>query len=288
MSPELFIGLVTHPGTRFSDSSGPVGLAQRLSKELESAGLACQLAVSDQDEYEFGLLTIDNEAIASSIHAELMLEKKWAKFLRPEKFTPFLGLRMSVHERNRQRKYLKQDPDAGSKMVERLINIELAHLKLLNASHAAGAKWCLIIEDDADAPSIDTLTSDLMTFIDERDGQSQPVYVNLSKSFSESTLKTNGLLFDGGVKEQKAWPSQKVLIAKRPITNTVCAILYRGSLVEELLNIFTTIPLAPVVPIDWKLNAALMKLYEKNIIGESDCWFIEPGPIVQRSMHDAQ
>ena len=43
--------------------------------------------------------------------------------------------------------------------------------------------------------------------------------------------------------------------------------------------------MTPVAPIDWKLNRALMELWRDGALGPSDCWWVEPGPIVQRSMH---
>ena len=78
-------------------------------------------------------------------------------------------------------------------------------------------------------------------------------------------------------------PAQ-ILSASKPVTNTVCAVLYRTSFLEELLTVLDSLPLSPVIPIDWKLNAALLQMHDSGALGAGDCWFLEPAPIVQRSM----
>ena len=43
----------------------------------------------------------------------------------------------------------------------------------------------------------------------------------------------------------------------------------------------------PVLPIDWKLNMALIKLGQSKSLlqGYRGCLFVEPGPLIQRSLH---
>lgn len=285
MSVELFIGLVTHPRTRFIDSAGPTGLVRQLSHAMTKAGVTCEVSISDQDDYADDLLTIDQLVIANSITAELDLEQRWARYLNPGRRLPFLKLRMNVHERIRRRKFLGSNEKAGQLMVKRLINIELAHLKLLKEAANCDARWCLIVEDDAIASDLSALAGNLKHFIEVTKNESKPKYVNLSQSFDDETLKVDDQFRMLEIKDQEVWNPQNVLAAKRPITNTVCAVLYRGTFVRELLQAYMEIPLEPVVPIDWKLNSAIMNLYSQNSLGDGDCWFIEPGPIVQRSMH---
>jgi len=52
-----------------------------------------------------------------------------------------------------------------------------------------------------------------------------------------------------------------------------------------LLDEFGVIPLSPVLPIDWKLNVALMNLVAAGKLGEGDCWQVDPAPFIQGSMH---
>jgi hypothetical protein len=52
-----------------------------------------------------------------------------------------------------------------------------------------------------------------------------------------------------------------------------------------LVTELKALPMEPVLSIDWKLNVALMNLYEANKMGDHDCWWVEPAPIKQMSMH---
>ena len=76
----------------------------------------------------------------------------------------------------------------------------------------------------------------------------------------------------------------QVLAASRPISNTVCAILYRADFLGRFLTRFDALPIEPVVPIDWKLNIVLMDMYNAGGIVAGDCWIVTPGPVDQRSM----
>ena len=75
-----------------------------------------------------------------------------------------------------------------------------------------------------------------------------------------------------------------MLAASRPISNTVCAILYRADFLGRFLERFEALPIEPVVPIDWKLNIVLMDMYDVGEIVAGDCWIVTPGPVDQRSM----
>jgi hypothetical protein len=74
------------------------------------------------------------------------------------------------------------------------------------------------------------------------------------------------------------------LAASRPVTNTVCAILYRATFLRDLVAEMESLPMTPVVPIDWKLNIALMNMFESGSLLNGDCWNVTPGPMDQLSM----
>jgi hypothetical protein len=69
-----------------------------------------------------------------------------------------------------------------------------------------------------------------------------------------------------------------------PVTNTVCAILYRTEFLMQLLDVWEALPMEPVVPIDWKLNRALMTLYQRGSLPPGSTWLVDPAPIIQMSM----
>jgi GR25 family glycosyltransferase involved in LPS biosynthesis len=166
-------------------------------------------------------------------------------------------------------------------MIRRLINIELSHLKLLNNAYQSGSSWALILEDDALVENAPAFAADLHHFLQSQSPEENPAFLNLSESFDYSTLGLNSHLHPHGT-----WGSHsEILSADRPMTNTVCAILYRDDFLKKLVPALSRIPISPVLPIDWKINAALLDLYSCGEIGADECWFISPGPILQGSMH---
>jgi len=89
--------------------------------------------------------------------------------------------------------------------------------------------------------------------------------VNLSKSHSERELGTQSIYVGREAFAPETMPGVEAWVAQRPVTNTVCAVLYRRSFLAHILAKLEDIPTYPVVPIDWKLNRALMNM---NKFGE--------------------
>ena len=166
-------------------------------------------------------------------------------------------------------------------MLKRLANIELAHLSLLQQALVSEAPWALILEDDALAIDPHETADALARFLAQYTGESQPKYVNVSESFSANTLGIQGLGKQVGVWAEGA-PLESMA---KPVTNTVCAILYSRAFMLAVVDEFEAIPLKPVIPIDWKLNVAIMNLFEKGELSSGDCWQVDPAPFVQGSMH---
>ena len=161
-------------------------------------------------------------------------------------------------------------------MVRRLVNIELSHLRIMGEAVASGARWAVLIEDDAAGPDTPAFARDLAEFISAADTRRQPLTMNLSESFTPRQLGLEHLLTP--IEEPGPW---SVLAAERPVTNTVCAVLYRGDFLARLLAELQAIPVAPVVPIDFKVNEAMMRLAPSMRPG--DCWVASPAPLVQQS-----
>jgi hypothetical protein len=162
------------------------------------------------------------------------------------------------------------------------VNIELAHLNLMQAAVDCGSTWALIVEDDARIADPHGFAEALASFVETHSSADQPLYVNVSQSFADPLGISKHLhpvgAWDGATSE---------LAADRALTNTVCAVLYRTAFLVPLLAALRSIPISPVLPIDWKLNAALLKLTDQRILGPGDCWFLSPGPIMQGSMHNS-
>jgi len=78
-----------------------------------------------------------------------------------------------------------------------------------------------------------------------------------------------------------------VLRSTRPITNTVCALVYRRDFLSLLLSSWAALPMEPILPIDWKMNKVLRSMVESGQLEESSALWVEPGPFIQRSLHPA-
>jgi len=166
-------------------------------------------------------------------------------------------------------------------MLQRLANIERAHLSLMEQALTADCQWALILEDDAQSANPVQLANDLVNHLSAWDNTSQPSYVNMSESFPISELGLGGQL-----KNQGAWDSRSdVVSATIPFTNTVCAMLYRREFLMDLVEELRSIPLEPIIPIDWKLNMAIMSLSRANKLESDYCFAVTPAPIIQGSMH---
>ena len=291
MPGSVFLGLVTHPRTRFTEAASPAGLIPSLQALLEQHGVKTQVAIHKTDDWTQELLNITRAVIEESIDAELDIEKRWRHYIDPSVPHWFLNGFMGVRRIYRRWKFLPRagkqprEEDAGFRMVRRLINIELAHMSLLKQASSSDCEWTLIAEDDAITSNVDSFALALESFISERSSETQPKYVNVSRSFNHRRLRVGELLQPIGT-----WGAPEshiqILEARRPITNTVCAIFYRNTFLTELYKTMQTIPLAPVVPIDWKLNEAIMQLHNSKQLVSGDCWILEPAPIVQSSMVD--
>lgn len=282
--PSIFLGLVTYPGTRYPESSTENGLLQKLATELSLLGNDPTVGIQDHNLATEQGLTFTQQDVRESIHAELDTESRWRAYLNPQ--SNKLGIKLFMALRTVYRK-IKNRNGKGQRMLLRLANIELAHLYLLQQALNTNSDWALIVEDDAKLNTPADLAKNLLNFIETQEPQEKPKYVNLSKSFSDSYLKTRGLLSPVARWNQGGEEPTRVYSSKKPFTNTVCAILYRRDFLVDLMDQFNQIPVKPVLPIDWKLNKAIMTMVERQQLGEGDFWLVEPGPIVQGSMFNS-
>lgn len=275
--PTLFIGVVSHPQSNFAVNQGSEGLAAKLCKELTSYGTSCEYVVNVLNEFESSGIMATESVFRQGVAEEVRLERTWSRFLGVSR-----GARWWLRHLARWvrvQSYAIRKSDAGE--IKRLINIELSHLALMHDGLNSGDPWILILEDDAGARDLTDLVMGLRSIMQS---DPAPAYVNLSRSFSTTELGIDHLL----TAAYAGWDGvqhRNILEAERPATNTVCAILYHRYFLEKLVVEIESIPTEPVVPIDWRLNLALMNLWNKGLIAPGDCWFVEPAPIDQLSMH---
>ena len=284
MTNSLFIGLVTHPHSRFPVASSPDGLMGQLQHALECHGWSIKLTIESDNRIREGDLNLDRAHIRAAIGAEIDVEQRWWEFQHQHSLP--MSNKVSLLLRKAYRMWRFAGPTQsshkkGRSMLIRLANIEAAHLSLMTQAIESQAKWVLILEDDAESTNVTELAQQLAINVDRWNSESQPQYVNISDSFALADLNVDHNLDHIG-----RWDAVSNLYsARRPFTNTVCAILYRDEFLRQLLNALNEIPMQPIVPIDWKVNDAIMNLSHTGVLGPGDCYTVDPGPIRQASMH---
>lgn len=272
-SPTLFIGLVSHEQTSYVDSLGTDGLAERLRSTFREAVLAVNTG-NLADEMGFHP---DRRTVQGSLSAELQVDRQWGRFLG-RTTTGRWWFAHTLRQIKRLGRYIWSPP---ASTVRRLLNIELSHIDLLQKGLDSGAPWLLILEDDAECRDVRELSDGLQGLME---GSAFEGLVNLSQSFTFEELGITAMLTQD---EYLQWPSsagRTVLRSTVPTTNTVCAILYSRRAAERILSELRSIPSEPILPIDWKLNLALMRLHHSQSETPISSWFVDPAPIRQRSM----
>jgi hypothetical protein len=271
------IGVVSYVGSRFSESQGDRGLGRLLEVAFDGLGIAAEVRISTEDYGDRYGVQVTPRAVQESLTEQLRIQLRWSKFLNQQRRLHWwcgYGLRLA------RRAVQRVDPPPVS-MISRLLNIEAAHRDLLAWGSEKESDWVLILEDDAASYEVGDLAEGLGGIVH---ASPSPCYVNLSESFSSADLGVGHLL---SVSSSARWDGSRqraILESTLPITNTVCAILYRADFARRLVNAYEELPLDPVLPIDWKLNAALMLMHDRKEVSTNECWQVEPAPILQMSM----
>ena len=287
MSNSIFLGLITHPSTRFPESCTPDGLLRSLEEHMSALGWAVTSSVSAENLADLPSMDISPHAIRASVAAEFSIEASWLTYLHsdvtPRRSAIMLHLRRALARIRLSRMRVSSSFTRGvtKSRLFRLANIELSHMALLREALAVNTNWVLILEDDAIAPDPQELAHALDSHLRAWQDSPQPKYVNLSESFTLEELGVEEL-----VSVVSKWDDRsQILQSTRPFTNTVCAILYRRTFLEDFVVVLNSIPLEPIVPIDWKVNEAIMRLHHARKLQAGDCYTITPGVIIQSSMH---
>ena len=210
-----------------------------------------------------------------SLSAELRAEFQWAKYLGRLNESKWW---ITYAGRWAQRLRLRIERPHDS-YTRRLLNIEYAHRLLMKRGLDSGAQWIIIIEDDAFCSDVDDLTSGLTQLMTAADRQ---CLINMSDSFTFTSLGIKHLIEVSRTIRWEGTRPRAVLEAERPVTNTVCAMTYSRDLLHRIASAFDAMPEQPVLPIDWKLNQALMDLRASG--DKIQCLLLDPAPVQQLSM----
>ena len=286
MAPEsVFVGLVSHVKSAFAPSQGPEGLAASLTVALRDLGSECQSWVNTANLLDEQIYPLNSEMARESVRQEIRLEARWFEFLESgDSLSQFARLAA-----RRVRFFLDWKRNSQERELRRLLNIEYSHVDLYRRAIESGAKWAIILEDDAESSDLGDLANGLLSIFN---ADHEPVtesissikMINLSDSFTLDQIGVRRLLSPIVGLSWSGAATREVLGSRKPATNTVCAIAFRTDFLAQVLADFDSQPAFPVLPIDWKLNETLMRMYETGEIGANECMFIEPAPIVQLSM----
>lgn len=280
--PSIFIGVVSYVGTRYARNQSDQGLGAQLGTALREHGSTVSVAVDTDNRWVHDPAALTSERVQAALTAQQKLEDTWIAYLRAGR--PRGARHVGESALRWSRRIFRRVFEPDSQFLVRLLNIELAHRALLKQGIASGADWVVILEDDAASSDVVELAEGLVTFFNEVSSDVQ--FVNLSESFDIHELGVAHLLTPSAIRWHKS-SGRSVLLAERPVTNTVCAIAYRAGFAASLLKAFDDLGLFPVVPIDWRLNQALMAMFYQGELGAGSCAWVVPGPIDQLSMRES-
>ena len=273
----IFIGLVSYSNSRFLSAHSCEGLTASLGRELENLGIKTKVQINLKNHFDLSSFELDPRMARESVRAEIQLERVWRNYLNgPNR------LREQIRIAGRSVKFrLNRRENSVTTELRRLLNIEYSHVDLYRAAIESGSRWTVILEDDAFASNIRDLAVGLVELTNT---QGSAKMVNLSASFTLAEIGVQHLLKLSSENQWIGSSARVVYESERPVTNTVCAIAFRTDFLTKVVADFDAQPPAPVVPIDWKLNSTLMRLFENGEVGPNECLFVEPAPVLQLSM----
>lgn len=279
---KIFLGLVTHKGSRFNLDGAASRQITALAQEIAARGHAVDLLISDRDDFDPDRYPMSLSTRLASAWSQASLEARWRAYLDRVQGHPAATLTASslvARAGSGTRRMLSAlgmpgtGQDLSSQALVRLINIDLSHLRVWNAAHEYSADVVLALEDDARLTSTNSMVN--VADVLEHLPTHRSTLVVLSESISPSDLGVHRIL-----DRSHRWVEYPQLrCLEFPITNTVCANAYSGALIADLVSNITTENLVPVHPIDWRLNQYLLDHPDIT------CLWSEQAPFVQMSMH---
>lgn len=290
----LLVGMVTHARSRFNVEGAAGTFVGSLADALGSFGLPASTLVSDRDDYDAAAWPLSRAELVESAWYQSRLEYRWRRYLDADSRETAAAVRhLRMLGASAGRRVLdaaagaflqSSDRRYGRVAARRLINIDLSHLRVFEEAGARGTSWVLVLEDDAGTASIDLAARALAELIDRIDDR-KVQFVSLSTSLTHEQLGVTQLLSEQESLLVADDSRLTILRADRPVTNTVCATLYRTSFATYLASRIRDQGLVPVVPIDWRVNEVLLDMWAVGRLGPESCIWVEPGIFVQRSMH---
>lgn len=288
-SVRLHLGVVTHPRSRFNVDGAAGVLVESLGALLRNRGADVSTVVSDRNDYDPALWPLTRSELVQSGWHQSLLEYRWRRYLADGSTTVSDAALLAAMSARRMGEAAigglvpSSEARYGRTAARRLLNIDLSHLRVLDGAAETGADWVLVLEDDAWPDDPEAAAEGVLALIAAA-GDTPMQFASLSTSLSHEQLGVAHLLRPAG-ELVLASGSRALLATARPVTNTVCATLYRASFSSRVASSIRAAGLVPVVPIDWRLNQVILDLWSNGDLDADSALWVEPGLFVQRSMH---
>ena len=278
--PKIFIGLVTHPHSRFNSEGQAAQRINELANSLSQLGLNVITLISDRNDFQSSGRVIGIGDRVRSAWKQVHIEKAWGKYVRESTGSGSITRKHgAIFFRGmfvkRAISYL-----FNSSSLARLANIDLSHLRVLREGVASDADWLLIIEDDAqflDPVRTAGVLGAVFKFLGH---PARSIFVNISESIDPVGLKVEGIVSAGNPVLALSNGSELLEISPA-ISNTVCANMYSLDFAREFASAIDVQGILPSVPIDWRLNQLIMEARVTPV----ECFWVKPGLFLQGSMH---
>ncbi len=279
-SPEIFIGLVTYPQSRFNSEGQASRRIIEIADAIQQLGINVVTLISDRNDFPSRATVIGVVDRVRSAWNQVLIEKAWHEYVRQSTSSSSTSRKHGVTFFGgmfvkRAASYL-----FNSSSLARLANIDLSHLRLLKEGVASGADWVLIIEDDAHFGETVETAGVLRMVLEFLDGHSNRVFINLSESIDTVELRVDGIV-SGGNSVLSLTNESELLWISPAISNTVCANMYSHQFAREFARAIEAQGILPSIPIDWRLNRFIIETKATPV----ECYWIKPGLFLQGSMH---
>lgn len=279
-TPKIFIGLVTHPHSRFNSEGQSSQRINELADSLSQLGINVVTLISDRDDFQSSGRVIGIGDRVRSAWKQVHIEKAWHKYVRDSTGSDSLtrkhgAIFFSGMFVKRTISYL-----FNTSTITRLANIDLSHLRVLTEGVASGSDWVLIIEDDAQFADPVKTAGVLGNVLEFLGHPARGIFVNLSESIDTVELRVNGIV-SGGNSVLALTNGSELLEISPAISNTVCANIYSLDFASEFASAIEVQGILPSVPIDWRLNQLIMETRVTPV----ECYWVKPGLFLQGSMH---
>jgi hypothetical protein len=165
------------------------------------------------------------------------------------------------------------------KIIARQHNISEAHINQLINSLNSKFKFSLILEDDFVLNGDYSINEALKSIIDFLNKDTPVQIISISESFNPDLLGFKN------VSVYTPFENLHLFNLTTPVTNTVSAMFYKNEILSMLIPLLKSYRKYKIIPIDHKLNMAFAELCRREKFYLSMLSYVSPGLFIQGSIH---